>query len=149
MLGSAPLSGRQPTIDRRHPFGQRQHVVNDGVTDFAVEVAELGLGVAVNRDAEGRDAVEAGLAQSLARVFAGVAGVAVVVVVGASVGEDDEEARSGFLPDELGGGVADGRAEARVVLVVDAADALLDLFGVALAEILNDIKLDVAAALRR
>ena len=44
-------SSRQPAINARQSFGETQHVVNNGVAHFAVEVAEFGFGVFVNGDA--------------------------------------------------------------------------------------------------
>src|ERR1044072_7207865 len=52
--------------------------------------------------------------------------------------------RARLLSSEARGGVADGRAQACVVLVGDAADAPLDLFRITLVEIFDDVKLDVA-----
>ena len=104
---------RQTPVNRGHAFGQREHVVDDRVSDFTVEVAQFRLGVAVNRDTEGRDATDARLPESLARVFACVARVAVIVVVRTAVRENDEEACARLLSAETGGGVADGRAEPR------------------------------------
>jgi hypothetical protein len=62
------------------------------------------------------------MAQGHFGVFAGVARIAVIVVVGPPVGEHDQQFRARVLPFELGRSVADGRAETGVVVVGDAAD---------------------------
>src|SRR2546421_11629670 len=83
---------RQTSVNRGHAFGQAEHVVYDRVADFAVEVAEFGFAVAVNRDAERGDAVEAGLGGSLPGVFSGGAGGGGVLAVGGTGGGGGEEA---------------------------------------------------------
>jgi len=72
---------RQPPINPRQPLRQTHHVVNDRVAHLAVQILQLGFRLAVNRDAEGRDAVDLGVAQRHLGVFARVAGVAVIVFV--------------------------------------------------------------------
>src|SRR5437763_14873552 len=76
---------RQSAINSRQPFRQGHHVVDDGVTNIAVEVAQLALRFAIDRDAERRDAGNLRLAQSFARVFARVSCVAVVMIVRTAV----------------------------------------------------------------
>lgn len=82
--------GRQPPVNPGQTLGQRQHVINDRVTHITVEIAQLGFRFAIDRDAEGCDALRLCLAQSFARVFACVTGVAVIVIVRTTVGQDDQ-----------------------------------------------------------
>src|SRR6266566_2732744 len=74
-------SRRQPSINPRHALRQRKHVVDDRVPNVAVEIAQLTLRFAIDGDAERRDPLRLCLAQSLARVFAGITRVAVIMIV--------------------------------------------------------------------
>src|SRR5690348_4525778 len=81
----------QAAVDAGQAFWQRQDIVDDRVADFAVEIAQLGFRLAIDRDAEWCDAFVLRLSQRLARVFASVARVAVIVVVRTAVREHDQE----------------------------------------------------------
>src|SRR5438552_2091940 len=142
------ISGGQSPINPRQTFRQRKHVIDDRITDFAVEIAQLAFGFSIDGDAERRDALVLSLAQSFTRVFASVAGVAIIVIVWATVREHNQQPSAGILLSEPRGGMTNRRAQPGVVLVSNAADALLHFVGIHLVKIFDDVELYVAPAFR-
>src|SRR5229473_884 len=124
IVTSVPLKlCRQPSINSRQTLRQRKHVVDDRVTDLAVKIAQLALRFAIDGDAERRDSLRLGLAQSFARVFARITGVAIIVIIRSPVGQNDQQTRAGLLLLELRGGMTNRGAQTRVVLISNPADA--------------------------
>src|SRR6476659_8926627 len=121
-IGSSNSRG-QSSINSRHPLRQRKHIINYGVTDFAIKVAQFTFRFAVDGDAERRDATRLGIDESFARVFASVTGVARVMVVRTAVRNNDQQTRARFLFLKLRRRMPNRRSQPRVVLVSNAADA--------------------------
>ncbi len=82
-------SASQPPVNIRHAFGQAEDVVDDRVSNVAVQVLQLGLGFAIDRDAKRRDAARFCLDQGFTNVLTGVTGIAIIVVVRTAVSQDD------------------------------------------------------------
>src|SRR4051794_16773526 len=89
------LTGKPP-IDARHPFGQAEHVVDDGITDIAVEVAQFVLGFAVDGHTERGNAGALCFIEGLADVLSGISRVTIIVIVRTSVSEDDKKLSAGL-----------------------------------------------------
>src|SRR6266404_6444593 len=134
VIDSGRLSS-QPSINPRQTLRQRKHVVDDRVTDLAVEIAQLALRFAIDGDAERRDSLRLGLAQSFARVFASITGITIVVIIRSPVGQNDQQTRAGFLLLELRRGMTNRRAQTRVVLISNATDAPHHFICIMFAEI--------------
>src|SRR5256885_15632987 len=87
-------SSCQSAINSRQPLRQGHHVVDDGVTNIAVEVAQLAFRFAIDRDAERRDTGNLRLAQSFARVFTRIPRVAVIMIVRTAVRQNNQQTRA-------------------------------------------------------
>ena len=95
------------------------------------------MGLAINGDAEGMDALGLGLQKGVSGVFNGVFALVVVVVLGFTVGKHDQQTDFGFHLTEKGGHMADGRRHAGVFTRPDGADPLADDSGIPLVHALD------------
>lgn len=135
-------SAGQLAIDIRDLERKFAHIGDDSVVGGTVHMRQIvGAGL-VDGDAEGVDAVQAGLEEGLTGVFDSVfAAVLMVVVVGFAVGERDQELDVGLLLGEQVAEMTDGHTHSSVVARDNAADAGLGVFVVGLAEGLDRIGL--------
>src|SRR5262249_38223123 len=84
------LSRRQARIYPRQALGQAQHFVDDRITDFAVHIAKLVFGLAINRNAKWSDSQQPRLPQRHPSVLARIAAVAIVVIIRPAVGKHNQ-----------------------------------------------------------
>src|SRR5512146_1569649 len=82
---------RQPPVDLRYPVRELANVVDEDIADLAVHVRQIGLGLLVDGDAEGVDALLAGLEEGLPRVLDPVVTLVRVPVLGLPVAQGDEK----------------------------------------------------------
>ena len=119
-------SAGQLAIDRGKRCRQPADVADDGVAAAPEQGWKVGLRACVDRDAEHRNAQPSRLPHGLAGVFDCKAAFIVIDVVGLSVGQHQQEFFALRLVDQLGGGMADRRVDARVVARFERADTPLD-----------------------
>src|SRR5688500_16412672 len=146
LLPSAPDLRCQSAIDSWQPLRQRQHIVDDRITNLTVQISQFRLRLAIDRYAKWSNALVLRLPQSLAGVFARIASIAIIVIVRTPIRQYNQQASAGLLFHESCRRATDGCAEPGVVLERDAADSLLHFIRILLIKVLHDIKLHVSPA---